>query len=49
MCLVCKDEKVLWQEGPAGGLTVVPCPYCNKKNSAVQKELEREVKENGFR
>lgn len=29
MCLVCKDEKVLWQPGPSGSLTIGPCPYCN--------------------
>lgn len=45
MCLVCNDEKILWQAGPAGGLTVGPCPVCNKNKPKNEfQKLEEKVK-----
>lgn len=46
MCLICKDERVVWYFDPQWGMaTCQPCPNCNKGGMNVANNLEKIKKE----
>lgn len=41
MCLMCNDERVVWEYDKQWGMvTCQPCPNCNKGGMNVKKEYE---------